>query len=104
MKSERYGSRQTGFQNDRYNEILDRKDKALIFDLDGILWDTRKPVVRIWNDVFEEKGHGRPLTFELLTSLMGKPMSAFGEAIFPQLDPDQRDGLVRQSSRRTDAF
>ncbi|WP_300913764.1 HAD family hydrolase [Faecalibaculum rodentium] len=83
---------------------MDRKDKALIFDLDGTLWDTRKPVVRIWNDVFKEKGHGRPLTFELLTSLMGKPMSAFGEAIFPQLDPDQRDGLVRQNGRRTPAF
>ncbi|WP_354669583.1 HAD family hydrolase, partial [Faecalibaculum rodentium] len=41
---------------------MDRKHRALIFDLDGTLWDTREPVIRIWNDVFEEEGYGRPLT------------------------------------------
>lgn len=43
---------------------------ALIFDLDGTLWDTRKPVVTTWNRVFEEAGFRPGLTFELLTSLM----------------------------------
>lgn len=79
---------------------MDRKHRALIFDLDGTLWDTREPVIRIWNDVFEEEGYGRPLTFPLLISLMGKPMNAFGEAIFPDLEDDLRNRLVRQAEQQ----
>lgn len=72
---------------------------ALIFDLDGTLWDTRKPVVTTWNRVFEEAGFRPGLTFELLTSLMGKPMDVFGAAVFPELDPAVREPLIRAAER-----
>lgn len=72
----------------------------MIFDLDGTLWDTREPVVRIWNDVFEAQGHGRPLTSAMLTGLMGKPMSEFGKAIFPDLPAEVREPLIRRAEQQ----
>lgn len=33
--------------------------KALIFDLDGTLWDTVAPLTLIWNQVFQKNNTGK---------------------------------------------
>ena len=57
--------------------------RALIFDIDGTLWDTRAIVARGYNVELEKMG--RPdlfLTAEYLTSLFGKTAQEIADVIF----------------------
>ncbi len=46
---------------------------ALIFDLDGTLWDTTKPVTRAWNEVALERADLPSVTEAQVQSVMGLP-------------------------------
>ncbi|MBP5697262.1 MAG: HAD hydrolase-like protein [Treponema sp.] len=49
--------------------------KAIIFDLDGTLWDATGCSVDIWNRVFDKhKKTSMRMTQEISSSLMGKTM------------------------------
>ena len=72
-------------------------ENALIFDLDGTLWDSTGLVVPIWNRVLERhKEISFRLTEELLSSLMGHTMEELGEIFFPALTKEERDELMEE--------
>ena len=46
---------------------------AIVFDLDGTLWDTVSAVVRSWNEVLDRRPEARAhLTEEAMRAYMGK--------------------------------
>ena len=69
--------------------------KAIIFDLDGTLWDATGCSVDIWNRVFDKHEEvSIRMTKEMSAGLMGKTMPEIGEALFPDMTEDMRMKIV----------
>ena len=70
-------------------------DQAIIFDLDGTLWNSADRVCDIWNCVFDkyEDVHLR-MTQEVIGTLMGKTMEDIGDILFPELPVGRRRKIV----------
>lgn len=58
---------------------------ALLFDLDGTLWDSTWQLMAPWNVVMEEAGFSRRLTHEELCACMGKTSDGIAKELFPTL-------------------
>lgn len=69
--------------------------EAVIFDLDGTLWDSAAPVVDAWNRVLEQEYPGvrPPITCEEEKGLMGLPMDELARRLFPNL-PDEECQMI----------
>ena len=69
--------------------------KAVIFDLDGTLWDATGRSCAIWNSVLEKHSEVKfRMTQERLASLMGKTMPEIGEDLFPEMNEKARMEIV----------
>ncbi len=67
--------------------------RAVIFDLDGTLWNATKPIYKALVELQEEKN--LPITpFEKLCSLMGQPMDVIAEAVLPGVSTDEQKRLM----------
>ena len=62
---------------------------AVLFDLDGTLWDCVENLIPSWQEVFRTYDLGTPPTADDLYGLMGKTAQQFAEAMFPQLSAEQ---------------
>ena len=68
---------------------------AILFDLDGTLWDSTQSVCDIWNIVIErERGVPSRLTRQNICDLMGKTMADIAAALFPELPLPERTALM----------
>ncbi len=68
---------------------------AVIFDLDGTMWDSTGCACAIWNRVFEKRGDiGFEMTKEKAESLMGKTMEEIGVLLFPDAPEVRRKEIV----------
>ncbi len=70
-------------------------EKAIIFDLDGTLWNAAGCACDIWNRVLE-RHEEIPLrvTREMAESVMGKTMTEIGESLLPELSTDARKQIM----------
>lgn len=69
--------------------------QALIFDIDGTLWDTRAIVARGYNVELERMGLGhKALTADSLTALFGKTAAEIADVIFAEFPESERMGLI----------
>ena len=69
--------------------------KAIIFDLDGTLWDATGCSVDIWNKVFDKHEEvSIRMTTEISSSLMGKTMPEIGAVLFPDMTEEARMSIV----------
>ena len=67
--------------------------RAVIFDLDGTLWNATKPIYKALVELQEEKN--LPITpFEKLCSLMGEPMDVIAEAVLPGVSTQEQKQLI----------
>ncbi len=68
---------------------------ALIFDIDGTLWDTREIVARGYNIELEKLGHPElKLTAEYLSTLFGKTTVEIEDIIFKDFPKEQRHEMI----------
>lgn len=70
--------------------------KAIIFDLDGTLWDTSDTVVRIWNEVLSKKCPKLKMTKEIMSSLMGKNKAQFMDDFFIGVEKHEAESLISE--------
>ncbi|MDO5444669.1 MAG: HAD family hydrolase [Eubacteriales bacterium] len=69
--------------------------EAVIFDLDGTLWDPTGCACILWNRVLAKHSDVKILmTQEKVSGLMGKTMEEIGETLFPELSETQRMAIV----------
>lgn len=68
--------------------------KALIFDVDGTLWDSTGVVAKSWNAAIEEyTDWDLRVTADLLKKHFGKPMSEIAKAVFPDCSDEMREDI-----------
>lgn len=65
---------------------LPRPD-ALIFDLDGTLWDAAVPTARGWNEALAELGAETRVTVDGIRSVAGTPFLGCVEILVPEICP-----------------
>lgn len=67
---------------------------ALIFDLDGTLWDSSETVAQAWTAALSKLKIPKTLTRGDLTREMGKPMDVIMADFFPELPEERRLALM----------
>ncbi len=71
--------------------------EALIFDIDGTLWDSRALVAQGYNRQLAREGFSHlQVSVEDLTPLFGKMDWELGDALFPQFPVPQRYALLQR--------
>lgn len=70
---------------------------AVIFDLDGTLWDSAEGVAAAWQRALETLAPGLrpPITDTEMRGCMGLPMDQLAQRLFPMAEPACRDQLAR---------
>ncbi len=71
---------------------METKRKAVLFDLDGTLWDSSREVLLCWNRVLGPVG--RHITEAELDRLMGLTPREIGDVQFPDLPPVERYAIT----------
>lgn len=72
------------------------KVDAVIFDVDGTLWDSTDVVAGAWNKATAEAGVERePLTGDILKTVFGKPMNVIADELFPDATQEKKDYLLK---------
>ncbi|MDO4467913.1 MAG: HAD family hydrolase [Bacillota bacterium] len=68
---------------------------AILFDLDGTLWDATGCIDKIWNRVLEKHENiSFRMTHQILNDVMGKTMEEMGKCLFPDLSEKEREQLI----------
>lgn len=74
--------------------------RAVIFDLDGTLWDATGQAFKIWNRVFERRpGLNLRLTRADVEQYMGKTMEEIGAMLFPELDASLQASIMDECGK-----
>lgn len=69
--------------------------KAIIFDMDGTLWDSADNVAISWNIAMEKFGYERaPINEADMQSVMGKTMDKIAEILFDKIEGEERKALL----------
>lgn len=71
--------------------------EAIIFDVDGTLWDSVDVVVDAWKIAIKENSNFQvEITRERLESLFGKPMTEIFDILFPKATPEEKELLGKK--------
>ena len=70
------------------------KKKAVIFDLDGTLWDAAETIAPAWNDWCAAHGVERRFTPADCRSSCGKTLPEIARFVFPEADPAWAEWVV----------
>ncbi len=72
---------------------------AVIFDLDGTLWDSVDKIIHAWNDVIKKYDGLRLMTREDLESYMGKNIYEISDIHFPEVEKTKRYAVVKECAK-----
>lgn len=70
--------------------------KAILFDLDGTLWDSSREVALSWSAALAR--HGQQISQAQVRSVMGQPFPKLGALLLPHHTPDQRRAILAECS------
>ena len=76
--------------------------KAILFDLDGTLWDSSREVAVSWGGVLAD--HGIHITTADVQSVMGQTIPEIAGLLFPDLDWEKRKEILAQCSAAEEAY
>jgi phosphoglycolate phosphatase len=78
------------------NMDLKNKYDSIIFDLDGTLWNSSKPICEAWNIILNRHKEivREPITIEELGQCMGLPMYDIAAKLFPDEKEEVRNALM----------
>lgn len=69
--------------------------KAIIFDMDGTLWDSADNVAISWNIAMDKFNYERaPINEADMQSVMGKTMDKIAEILFDKIEGEERKALL----------
>ena len=70
--------------------------EAIIFDLDGTMWNALNGIHKTWNQVVAKHSEYRkePITFEELQGCLGLPMTEIAARLFPGTTTEQQQVLM----------
>ncbi len=69
---------------------------GLIFDLDGTLWDTTKPVTRAWNAVAEKRSDLPSVSDSEIRSVMGLSHEEAFDKLLPGVRPEAVESAAKE--------
>ena len=86
--------------------MLDKSYDGIIFDLDGTMWDTRKPICEAWNIILSrhEEIHRAPIVEADLNDCMGLTMYDIAAKLFPQEQEQIRNALMDEDVYKRQAY
>lgn len=70
---------------------------ALIFDIDGTLWDASARFAESWDLIASSSKYHFHITKEQIVPCLGMPMSEFPKRLFPPMDKEDADALLKKS-------
>ena len=70
--------------------------RAILFDLDGTLWDSADGVSRAWSSVLRQNGHPEGITVAGVHALMGKQMDEIARRLFPDRSATEQAALLEE--------
>lgn len=73
-----------------------QKAEAILFDLDGTMWNAVGGILLTWNKVVSNHPECRkePISEEELSGCLGLPMTAIAERLFPETTPQEQQILM----------
>ncbi len=77
--------------------IIDRMKKALVFDIDGTLWDAAQRFAEAWDAVGMKSKYQYHVTKKQIVPCLGLPMSEFPGRLFPQVPLEDAKVLLKES-------
>lgn len=82
------------------------KVEAILFDLDGTMWNALNEIRGTWNQVVANHPECRkePITDEELAGCLGLPMTKIAEKLFPGTTPEQQQTLMDECCAVENAY
>lgn len=79
--------------------------KAIIFDMDGTLWDSADNVAISWNIAMGKFGYKRaPINEADMQSVMGKTMDKIAEILFDKVEGEERKALLELACKEENDY
>ena len=79
--------------------------KAIIFDMDGTLWDSADNVAISWNIAMEKFGYERePINEADMQSVLGKTMDKIAEILFDKVEGEERKALLELACKEENDY
>ena len=80
------------------------KEKAIVFDLDGTLWDATKVLIQAWNFVLK-KHNLKEVGYETFCSLMGMTNDEISKAgIYSEIPEEDREKIIKEAEQLSSLF
>lgn len=83
-----------------------KKDKAILFDLDGTLWDSTDGILKSWNEVLAKHTELKRglLTLEELSGYLGLPMTEIANRMLPECNEEQRSIILNECTAAENGY